>query len=129
MSAAPAPGTAPDSAPASGSTRAAERSPLGTAALIAGVLLLLWVIFSTTLTAAMPYLITRVGMSVAAISLLHAAPTLVLGLLAVVLGAIALLQPGRRRTGAIIGTTIGASQLLILVLGTLGTVMFSAVLY
>lgn len=107
MSTAPAPGTAPDSAPASGSTRAAVRSPLGTAALIAGVLLLLWVIFSTTLTAAMPYLITRVGMSVAAISLLRAAPTLVLGLLAVVLSAIALLQPGRRRIASSALSCIG----------------------
>lgn len=118
-------------APAQGSapTRAAERNPLGVASLVAGVLLLLWLVLSTTMTAAMPYLVTERGMPLGMITVLRVVPTVLLGLLAVVLGIIALLPRGRRRTSAVIGVTIGASQLLILVAGMAGAALLTAVMH
>lgn len=98
-------------------------NPLGIASLVAGVLMTMVTILEPLVYVVMPDLMTLTSMSSTALSYLLSAPGTVLALFAAVLGVIGLLQRGRARTAAIIGTTLGVPRLLFEVTSTLVTVL------
>lgn len=101
-------------------------NPVGVASLVVGVLLLLAGVAAQSSAALLPLLMERTGLSYRALPLLISLPGIALALLATVLGVIGLLQRERRRTAAIIGTTLGGSHLLVSIAGVLGSALVVA---
>lgn len=109
---------------------AAQRrgNPFGIASLIFGVLLLLAGIAAQSFAPAIPTLVAENRMSFRMIPLLISLPPAVLAVMTTVLGIIGLLVRGRARVAAIIGTTLGASHLIVGVAGLLGSGLVAAAL-
>lgn len=102
-------------------------NPLGIAALIAGIVLVVASIVTQALFPAIPAILRESGLSYRAIPFLLSLPPMVIALIATVLGVIALLLRDRARTAALIGTTLGASHLVVALFGALGTSAVAAV--
>lgn len=97
-----------------------RRNPLGLASLVVGVLLLVLGIIVQTVTPVVPRILQDLNLPYSAISLVIAGPQAIVAALATVLGVIGLLLRERKRVAAIIGTTLGASHLLVMIVGMLG---------
>ena len=108
---------------------APRRSPIGLASLVAGVLLLLWGLVASALRMAMPALLASVGSSYGIVSLLIMLPGLLLALVALGLGIGGLLQRDRSRVAAVIGTTLGASHLVLAGGGSLASALAGVLFY
>lgn len=108
---------------------ARRRSPVGIASLVAGVLLLLWGLVGSALRMALPAIMESAATSYGVASMLIMIPGLLLALLALVLGVIGLLLRDRPRVAAIIGTTLGASHLLLAAGGALASLLAGALFY
>lgn len=101
---------------------------MGIASLAFGTLLLLAGVASQALNPVLPLLLERTGMSFSMIPLLFGLPQAILAAIATVLGIVGLLLRDRARVPAIIGTTLGASHLVISLTGLLGAGVVAAVL-
>lgn len=117
-----------DAARVPGQVDTPQRNPFGTASLVCGIVMLVVGILTQALAIALPYLIDDTLVAMRLMPLVNAVPIGLLALTATVLGVIGLLAKGRPRTAAIIGTTLGASTLMSLVLGTIATVVVGAML-
>ena len=84
-------------------------NPLGVASLVAAILLFLWGLAAQALWPLTMGITDRVDLPFWLSSFILQAPTALLALVATILGVIALTRKGRRRTMAIIGTTLGVS--------------------
>lgn len=103
-------------------------NPLGLASLIAAALLLVASIAGQLLYPLVPILAAEIGMSYQTIPMLISIPSAVLATLATALGIAGLLVRDRARTAAIIGTTLGASHLILGLVGVLGVQLAGALL-
>lgn len=104
-------------------------NPLGTASFVAAILLFLCGLASQALWPLAPDVLQRTNLPYWMFSLILQTPSALLALVATVLGVVALTRKGRRRTMAIIGTTLGVSSLVNLVAGWMVNVVSSALLY
>ncbi|ATG55895.1 hypothetical protein CFK41_14735 [Brachybacterium ginsengisoli] len=128
----PAPATSSAASAASAPTAdgpALPSNPLGTASFVAAILMFLWRLASQALWPLAPDVLQRINLPYWMFNLILQAPSALLALVATVLGIVALTQKGRRRTMAIIGTTLGVSALVNLVAGWMVTFLSSALFY
>lgn len=100
-------------------------NPFGVAALCVGVLLVVVSAANRVLTPTMPFLHERYGVSFQSWFLFSAVSPAIIATAATVLGIIGLLLRGRPRMSAAIGTTLGATHLVVGVAGVLGSVAFA----
>ena len=100
-------------------------NPFGLASLIAGVLLLILSIAAQALT---PVVASGPGVPLRTSMLIPPLLPAIMAAIATVLGIIGLLLRDRPRTAAIIGTTLGASLLVVRVVGIIGEELVKAVL-
>lgn len=103
-------------------------NPAGIASLAFGILLVLAGIAAHALSPALPFILERTGMSYQAIPFLFGIPQAVIATIATALGTVGLLLRDRTRAAAIIGTTLGASHLVVSLIGSLGGVLVAAAL-
>lgn len=103
-------------------------NPVGIASLAFGILLLLAGLAAQAISPALPFSLERTGMSYQAIPFLFGIPQAVLATIATALGIVGLLLRDRARVPAIIGTTLGASHLIVSLVGSLGGVLVVATL-
>lgn len=108
-------------------TPARRKNPFGLASLVVGLLLTLVGIATQATSPAIPYLLERTGTPYQLLPLFYTVPAGVLALITTVLGVIGLLVKDRPRTAAIIGTTLGASTLVAMLLGGIGVAIVGAV--
>lgn len=100
----------------------------GTASLVAGVLMLLAGVAAQSFTPAIPVLLAETGASYRTIPFLISLPPAILAVITTILGIIGLLIRDRTRVPAIIGTTLGASHLIVGVAGLVGAGAVAALL-
>lgn len=116
--------------PTVSSAPAPRPNPAGLASLIAGAVLLLLGFVRILISQSLPLFLDRLDLSFPQVSIwLQAANVLsaLIALVTVVLGVVGLLLPGRRRTAAIIGTTLGAAQLANTAVSLLGGLLIGLV--
>ena len=94
-------------------------NPVGIASLVAGLLLAAVSLAVSGFSPYIPLFMDRTGLSFEAMALLYRVPQAGLAVLAAGLGIYGLLQWDRARVAAVIGTTLGASHLVIGVGGVL----------
>ncbi|MGY5766564.1 hypothetical protein ACXET9_15360 [Brachybacterium sp. DNPG3] len=119
----------PPSTPPEFPPSAPAANPLGVAALVAGVLLLLLRVAASLTSMFIPLISERIGFSYVTISGAIQAPQVIMALIATVLGVIALLLPRRRRAAAIIATTLGVSDLVLVLTAWIGVPILAALTY
>ncbi|MGP9536875.1 hypothetical protein ACT3SP_02630 [Brachybacterium sp. AOP43-C2-M15] len=105
-----------------------RRNPIGLASLVAGILLLLVGFVVQSTTPAIPLLVERYGLSYQLLPLLYAIPQAVIAVIATALGVVGLVLRDRPRAAAIIGTTLGASHLVVGLVGMVGSFLVGAAL-
>lgn len=103
-------------------------NPAGLVSLAFGILLLLAGIAAQALSPALPFIMERTGMSFRMVPLLFGVPQALLATIATVAGFVGLLLRDRARVPAIIGTTLGASHLVVSLIGLLGAGVVTTVL-
>lgn len=103
-------------------------NPAGLVSLAFGILLLLANIAAQSLAPAIPVFLAESGMSYQVIPLLFGIPQALLATIATAAGVIGLLLRDRARVPAIIGTALGASHLIVSLIGLLGAGIVGAVL-
>lgn len=103
-------------------------NPVGIASLTFGILLLLASLAAQAISPALPFLLERTGMSYQAIPFLFGIPQAVIATIATALGIVGLLLRDRARVPVIIGTPLGASHLIVSLVGSLGGVLVAAAL-
>ena len=94
-------------------------NPLGLVSLAFGVLLLLASIVTQSLAPALPVILERTGASFRMVPLLFGIPQALLATIATAAGIVGLLLRDRVRVTSIIGTTLGASHLIVSLIGLL----------
>lgn len=102
-----------------------SRNPFGVAALCVGVLLVVVSAVNQALTPTMPFFHMYYGVPFQSWLLVSVIPPAIIATTATVLGIIALLLRGRPRMCAAIGTTLGATYLVVGVAGSLGSVVLA----
>lgn len=105
-----------------------RKNPVGLASLVFGILLVLLTLAWRVLSPALPRIVQSFDLPLSAVSLFMVVPSAVVAVIATILGIVGLLLRDRRRAAAIIGTTLGASTLINLVVGTVGSLLVAAVL-
>jgi uncharacterized SAM-binding protein YcdF (DUF218 family) len=101
-------------------------NPVGIASLAFGLLLLVAGIVVQALSPVLPSILAETGMSFRTIPFLFAIPQAVIAMIATALGVVGLLLRDRARVAAIIGTTLGASHLIVSLVGSLAAVLVAA---
>lgn len=110
------------------STVRRRSNPLGVASLVAAALLLVASIAGQLLYPLVPFLANEIGMSYQTLPMLISIPSALLATIATALGIAVLLLRDRARTAAIMGTALGASHLILGLVGVLGVQLAGAVL-
>ena len=101
-------------------TAGRRSNPVGIASLVAGALMVLASIAAQTAMPLLPVIMAEMNWSYRTIPMLISLPPAILAIIATALGIVGLLLRDRARVPAIIGTTLGASHLIIGVAGLLG---------
>lgn len=99
-----------------------SRNPFGIAALCVGVLLVVVSAVNQALTPTMPFFHAYYDVPFRSWLLVSEIPPAIIATAATVLGIIGLLQRGRPRMTAAIGTTLGATYLVVGLAGAFGSV-------
>lgn len=99
-----------------------SRNPFGVAALCVGVLLVVVSAVNQALTPTLPFFHTYYGVPFQSWLLASVIPPAIIATTVTVLGVIGLLLRGRPRMCAAIGTTIGATYLVVGLAGAFGSV-------
>ncbi|MFC7456674.1 hypothetical protein ACFQS2_05715 [Brachybacterium sp. GCM10030267] len=103
-------------------------NPAGLVSLIAGILQIVVLALLQALTPALPWFAAQYDLPTRSLSLIMAAPPLVIAIVAIIFGVIGLVSTGRRRTAAVIGTTLGVSHVVVAGLGLVGIMIVGATL-
>lgn len=121
--------TAPETSAPATLVPALRSNPLGTVSLVAAILLLLAQLASQLLWPFIPYLTQRIELPYSTLDLFLMVPIVLFALVAAITGIIALLLKGRRRTAAIIGTTLGVTTVAFRIVGAVAAAVATRLLY
>lgn len=103
-------------------------NPFGVASLVAGIVLLALGALTQSLAPAVPLFMAQTGIPFSAMPSLYLIPPAIVATIATALGIVGLLVRHRNRVAAIIGTTLGASHLVVGLVGIFGAQVVIAML-